>query len=106
MTIDEKRTYLNLYRLQQVKIERIRELMFKNPDRREKYKATLHRAERLRDKIEDEIDAVDGALLTEILSQKYLCGKSLEQTAERLNYSKRQVERLHITALEKFKCKN
>ena len=102
MTLEEKRAFLLLYRLQQIKIERLRELMFKNPDRRELYKATLHRAERLRNQIEDAIDAVDGSLLSEILSQKYMCGKSLEDISEQLNYSKRQLERLHIIALEKL----
>lgn len=102
MTLDEKRAYLSLYPLQQIKIERLRSLMFKNPDRRDTYKATLHRAERLRNEIEDAIDAVDNGLLTEILSQKYLCGKSLEDIANMLNYSKRQIERLHIIALEQL----
>ena len=102
MTLDEKRAYLSLYPLQQIKIERLRSLMFKNPDRRDTYNATLHRAERLRNEIEDAIDAVDNGLLTEILSQKYLCGKSLEDIANMLNYSKRQIERLHIIALEQL----
>ena len=103
MTLQEKRAYLSLYPLQQIKIERLRSLIFKNPDRRDIYKATLHRAERLRNEIEDAIDEIDNGLLTEILSQKYLCGVSLEDIADMLNYSKRQIERLHIIALEQLK---
>lgn len=102
MTIEEKRAYLSSYRLQQLKIERVRTLMFQNPDRIEKYKGTLHRAEQLRNKIEDEIESVDDAILSEILYGKYVCRKSLEEIADRLSYSKRQIERLHIKALEKF----
>ena len=102
MTIDEKKEYLLSYRVQQLKIERIRCLMMQNPDRREKYKGTLHRTERLRNKIEDEIDAVDNSILSEILYGKYICRKSLEEIADKLSYSKRQIERLHLKALEKF----
>ncbi len=103
MTIDEKKIYLSSYRVQQLKIDRVRTLMFQNPDRRDKYKGTLHRAERLRNKIEDEIEAVDDGILSEILYGKYVCRKSLEEIADRLSYSKRQIERLHIKALENFK---
>ena len=102
MTLEEKKEYLKSYRVQQVKIERVRSMMMSNPDRREKYKGTMHRAERLRDKIEDEIEVVDGDILSEILYGKYVCRLSLEEVADRLFYSKRQIERLHIKALEKF----
>ena len=51
----------------------------------------------------DSIDAVDGGILSEILSQKYICGRSLEEIGYLINYSKRQTERLHIKALLKFK---
>lgn len=102
MTLEEKKKYLESYRFLQLKIERLRSMMFSNPDRRENYKGTMHRAEHLRNKIEDEIEAVDGAILSEILYGKYVCRMSLEEIADRLFYSKRQIERLHIKALEKF----
>lgn len=102
MTAEEKKKYLESYRFLQLKIERLRSMMLANPDRRENYKGTMHRAERLRNKIEDEIEAVDGAILSEILYGKYVCRMSLEEIADRLFYSKRQIERLHIKALEKF----
>lgn len=102
MTREEKKAYLSSYRVLQLKIERIRLLMSSNPTRIDKYKGTLHRAERMRNKIEDEIDAVDDAILSEILYGKYVSRRSLEYIAGRLSYSKRQIERLHIKALEKF----
>lgn len=102
MIILDKKEYLRSYRVQQLKIERIRALMFQNPSRIDHYKSTLHRAERLRNKIEDEIEAVDGGILSEILYGKYILRMSLEEIADRLSYSKRQMERLHIKALEKF----
>ena len=52
--------------------------------------------------IEEDIETVDGGLLSEVLSQHYLCGRSLEETAYALNYSKRHIERLHKTAMEKL----
>ncbi len=100
MTLDEKRAYLALYRVQQLKIERLQQMLFKNPDRRDTYKSALHRAERLRNSIEDAVDSVDGGILSEILFQKYICGKSLAEISLQLTYSKRQLERLHIKALE------
>ncbi len=103
MTIEEKKEYLRLYRVQQFKIERVRTLMFQNPAYMDRYKGSLHRAERMRDKIETEIEAVDDGILSEILYGKYICRKSLEDIAGRLSYSKRQIERLHIKALEEFK---
>lgn len=102
MIIEEKKKYLGSYRFLQLKIERLRAMMMANPDRRENYKGTMHRTEHLRNKIEDEIEAVDGGMLSEILYCKYVCRMSLEEIADRLFYSKRQIERLHIKALEKF----
>ena len=99
---DEKRKYLESYRFLQLKIERLRMMMLQNPERREFYKGTMHRAEHLRNKIEDEIEAIDNMVLSEILYCKYVCRMSLEEVADRLFYSKRQIERLHIKALEKF----
>ncbi len=103
MTIEEKKKYLSSYRVQQMKIERVRLLMSANPARMDKYKGSLHRAERRRNKIEDEIEAVDDGILSEILYGKYICRRSLEDIAARLSYSKRQMERLHLKALENFK---
>ena len=102
MTLDEKKAQLALYRIQLLKIERLHQMLFKNPDRRDTYKSAIHRAERLRNSIEDAVERVDGGILSEILFQKYLCGKSLAEIAEQLCYSKRQLERLHIKALEQI----
>ena len=55
------------------------------------------------EEIEQKISNVDDELLCEILYQKYILGKTLEDIAVILNYSKRHIERLHIKALEKFK---
>lgn len=104
MTIEEKKEYLKSYRVQLFKIERVRTLMFQNPAYMDRHKGSLHRAERMRDKIEFEIEAVDDGILSEILYGKYVCRKSLEEIADNLSYSKRQIERLHIKALEKFKA--
>ena len=71
MTLDEKKAQLALYRIQLVKIERLHQMLFKNPDRRDTYKSAIHRAERLRNSIEDAVERVDGGILSEILFQKY-----------------------------------
>lgn len=97
-----KKEYLELYLIQQAKIERLRDQMKINPKTVRRYRKKIRDAERLRRRIEDNIDAVDGGILSEVLSQRFLCGKSLEQIALTLNYSKRHIERLFVKALEKF----
>lgn len=100
--MDIKKEYLELYLIQHAKIERLRDQMKINPRTVRRYRKKIRDAERLRRRIEDSIDAVDGGILSEVLSQKFLCGKSIEQIALTLNYSKRHIERLYIRAMEKI----
>lgn len=103
MNTDEKRTYLKSYKVQHLKLRRMKEMMDMCPENKEKYQKEYIHTLNLRNKIEEEIDGVDGAVLTEILSQKYICGRSLEQISFAMNYSKRQIERLHLKALDMLK---
>lgn len=98
----EKKEYLSLYLLQNEKIRRLRETALKNPEEKEKYISQIKAAQTLRREIEDKIEAVDGGVLSELLYLKYVCGKTLMQISYELNYSVRQIERLHIKALGKF----
>ena len=102
MTRQAKKRYLESYRLQQAKIKRFNDLMIELPDKRDIYRVCIEKAEQFRKTIENQIEKVDGSLLSEILFQKYLCGKTLEEISYLLNYSNRQIERLHIKALENF----
>lgn len=103
MSVEEKREYLELYALQQARINRYSMLSARNADKMEKYKTQISSAMSLRDIIEDDIDKMQDKRESEILAQKYLCGKSLEETAYMLNYSRRQVERLHLSGLENLR---
>ena len=98
----EKKEYLSLYLLQSEKIRRLRETALQNPEEKEKYILQIKTAQSLRREIEEKIEAVDGGVLSELLYLKYVCGKTLMQISYELNYSVRQIERLHIKALEKF----
>ncbi len=100
MTIEEKREYLQSYPLQQARIRRYDILTLRNRDKKKSYKKRLEEAKLIRDCIEKDIESVVNKKEAEILAQKYLCGTSLEETAALLNYSRRQVERLHNRALE------
>lgn len=100
--LEKKINYLKRYRISTAKIKRIRSMINECPEDAERYKDMFCEARSQRMKIENEIDLVDGSVLSEILSQKYICGKSLEEVGYCINYSKRQVERLHIKALQKF----
>lgn len=102
MSTKEKKEYLDLYLIQQAKILRLKRLMELNPESNSRYELKIKNAEQLREKIEEDIERVDGGILSEVLSQHYLCGRSLEQTAYALNYSKRHIERLHKTAMERL----
>ena len=99
----EKKEYLSLYLLQNEKIRRLKETALQNPEEKEKYISQIKAAQTLRREIEDKIEAVDGGVLSELLYLKYVCGKTLMQISYELNYSVRQIERLHIKALQKFK---
>ena len=98
----QKKEYLSLYLLQNEKIRRLSETALQNPEEKEKYILQIKTAQSLRREIEEKIEAVDGGVLSELLYLKYVCGKTLMQISYELNYSVRQIERLHIKALQKF----
>ncbi len=98
-----KKEYLSSYLLQEPKINRLRKMADLNPELELQYKDALNEALLLRIKIERQINEVDGGVLSELLYQKYIFGKTLEDIADILNYSTRHIERMHTKALEKFK---
>lgn len=99
----DKKEYLKSYLLQQNKINRLNEMARLNPDSSKRYMNEIEKCKALRIKIENEISAMDDELLKEVLFLKYVCGKNLEEVSYFINYSKRQTERFHKAALEKFK---
>ena len=76
--------------------------MDKNPQRKEYYERKIENCKKLRFQIEQVIESVEDNTLSEVLYQKYIFGRTLEQIGCILNYSKRHIERLHIKALEKI----
>lgn len=98
----EKKKYLSSYLLQETKINRIRNMSVVNPELKPQYDKELNEVLDLRLKIEKQIAKVDGGILSELLCQKYIFGKTLEDISLVLNYSTRHIERLHIKALDKF----
>lgn len=103
MSENEKKEYLELYLIQGPKINRLNAQLHSNPLGSGRYIKQIQKARKLRKQIEISVEKVDGGILSEVLGQKYLCGKTLDEIASTLNYSKRHIERLHISALEKFK---
>lgn len=99
----EKKKYLSHYLLQEARINRLYEMIRINPSRKSEYEIKISNCKHLREDIEEKISEMDDQLLCELLYQKYILGKTLEEIAIILNYSKRHIERLHIKALEKFK---
>ena len=87
--------------MQEAKIKRLKSMKDISPDKSQKYDEIINKCILLRDEIESKIKSVDGGILSEILFQKYIFGKTLEEISYILNYSKRQTERLHLRALEK-----
>lgn len=98
-----KKKYLSSYLLQQSKINRLKQMIVLNPDLENDYKDQIEKAKTLRNDIEKKIALVDNGILSEILFQKYILGRTLEEISLVINYSKRHTERMHITALEKFR---
>ena len=99
---EEKKKYLGKYLLQETKINSLNQLAIRNPKRKDYYLKKIETCINLRTEIEQKIEAVEDATLSEILYQKYIFGRTLEQISYILNYSKRHIERLHIKALEKI----
>ena len=99
----QKREYLKEYRINQMRIKRLNEQIIDYPEMAQRYAEQLHQCICRCQKIEDEIDAVEDTFLSELLSQKYMCGKSLEEIGLGFNYSKRHIERMHTRALDRFK---
>ncbi len=104
MTTESAREYLSKYRALCLKENRLKYMAEDSCESRKRYEKQIKKCEKLKKTLEDSIDRVDGAVLSEILASKYICGRSLEETAELIGYCKRQVERLHVKAIEIF-CK-
>lgn len=99
---EKKKRYLKQYLIQQAVITRLNTLLALCPEKNEFYKRKIEDAKKLREKIEMQIDAVPDTTLKELLYNKYILGKTLEEISFILNYSKRHIERLHVKALENF----
>ncbi len=102
MNKNEKKQHLREYRLQQMRIVRMTEVIRKYPNEAARCRQNIRDAWKVREHIEDEIAAVEDTTLREVLAQKYLSGRTLGEIAEYMNYSKRQIERLHVKALDVF----
>ena len=63
----------------------------------------IERFLQLKHKIINEIQSLDNAVYVKILYMRYVEYKSLDEIAEKMNYSYRQVLRLHGTALKEFR---
>jgi len=97
-----KKEYLKQYLYQEAAINTFTQLAVIHPEREEEYKKKIIECAKIRSDIESKISAVEDTLLREVLYNKYIFGKTLEQMGYMLNYSKRHIERLHIKALEKI----
>ncbi len=98
-TFEQRKEYLRGYKLLQTKIRRLDEMAEMCPERAEHYIKQRDNARRLRDSIEMKIEQIRDGVLSEILFQKYICAKSFEQISYEMNYSRRQIERLHNKAI-------
>ena len=101
--IDEIKDFLNSYLILESKLNRLKEIKKKNPENNEHYKNEIKNLYKKRNKIERKIETVKNEILREILYNKYILGKTLEEISLEINYSKRHTERLHIKALKEIK---
>lgn len=95
-----KKNYLKQYLLQEKKIKRLEETLETNPTKSTTVKQDIENCKDLRKEIENKISSINDPILSELLYEKYILGKTLEDISFNLNYSVRQIERLHIKALE------
>lgn len=99
---NEKKEYLKQYMYQESVIRSLNQLALINPEKKDIYRDKISQALEIRSDIEQKISSVEDTVLREVLYNKYIFGKTLEEISYILNYSKRHIERLHIKALEKI----
>ena len=99
---NEKKEYLKQYMYQESVIRSLNQLAVINPEKKDIYRDKISQALEIRSDIEQKISSVEDTVLREVLYNKYIFGKTLEEISYILNYSKRHIERLHIKALEKI----
>ena len=97
-----KKQFLRKYRLQQKKIERLREMIILNPRNNSRYLKQIAVCEKNCEIIEAKINAIDNELFREILFLKYVCGKTLKEIAVIIEYSLRHTERMHMEAVREI----
>ena len=102
MTLNEKKEYLNLYKVNQAKIHRFSQQIAEFPEDAQRLSGLLDAAQKTRDRIESEIECIGNPILSEVLAQRYQCGKTIEEIACCMNYSTRQIERLLRKAVACF----
>ena len=101
MTNEEKKRYLQNYRLVAAALKRTERQVFlygsdeEILNEQKKYIFALK-------KIKEELSLINEPILREILTQKYLCGLTLNKISDNLGYSLRQTARLHKKAIEQF----
>jgi len=103
MDIESKKSALRKYRVLLSKIARLKNMISLCPENTERYSREINTCTAARDKIEQAIEAVDGDILTEILSLKYMCGKTIEEISLDICYSRRHTERMHQKGLTLIK---
>ena len=101
--IRDIKNYLKGYLILESKLNRLKEMKKKNPEKIEFYKFEIKNVYKKRNKIEEKIETVENEISREILYNKYILGKTLEEISLEINYSKRHTERLHIKALKEIK---
>ncbi len=103
MKTELNKAFLKRYLLQEAKIRTFAEMHEKRRENSEYYNKQIAECKMLREKIEKKISAVEDETLKELLFQKYILGKTLEEISLVINYSKRHTERLHRKALAAIK---
>jgi len=101
MTNEEKKRYLQNYRLVAAALKRTERQIFLYGEREEILKEQKEYIFILT-KMKEELSLIDEPILKEILMQKYFCGLTLNRISDNLGYSLRQIARLHKKALEVF----
>ncbi|MBO4733062.1 MAG: hypothetical protein J5662_01160 [Clostridia bacterium] len=103
MDVEKNKNALKKYRVLLTKISRLKGMIPLCPENKEKYIREIKRCTAARDEIERAIESVDGDILSEILSLKYMCGKTIEEISLDICYSRRQTERMHVKGLTLIK---
>lgn len=103
--IERKREHLEMYMVFTIRLHRLYSQRDAHPESEGKYSDMIYDTLLKMGTIEDAVEKIPNLKEREVLANKYLCGKTVNEISTFMNYSRRQTERYLKSALENITIK-